>query len=452
MSDTHTDTLPDVPHHDDLAVFARQTQRVYSDFLSNGSAVDLPKANRFLITKARREPIWALCAALHIWRASDTSDNFQNAWECARFAATRSRYTPLDATQYLAALNRLQPDECSAPWISLLKGNALRQLARVHEAEEHYRRAASDAFLAPFAQFRLIDLWLEQGRIDQASALLEALRPRFPYALEMMFTTPVQDILPLAVDSLRQEATTQSPTSSSEPLLRPPTDRLLWLVACDPAYLSRYGLALVESLKSAGTQKHPTDVTVSLHVHVVSDAQSPSPIELLRAMNRVYPIQVTRRTYDMAGWNDSQKRALYACERFILLPDLLGQHACPILVTDVDMCCQRCPSELLGDLANNDVLMTRFGIVREAWDQFAATLMLVNATPAAHAFAARLRTLIVSLLQQHPNPWFADQVALYRLIQVEAASAQIHAVDGLISDDAHAECLFTTLHASWQTP
>lgn len=223
---------------------------------------------------------------------------------------------------------------------------------------------------------------------------------------------------------------------------------MVWLIACDPVYLEKYGERLMTSLMAVKASTDTASV-LKIHVHVVSDVDSPAPIETLSRMRAVTPFEVTRRTHALKGHSGAQHAALFACERFLVLPELMQRYQCPILVTDVDVSCIQHPIDLLRYLNGTDLLMTRFGVAREAWDLHPATFVLFNLTDAAQQFAARLCAIIEHLLRTHPNPWFADQVALYRVLELERPPLSLGLVLGVITDEPDSNAFFTTFHGSW---
>lgn len=417
--------------------------------LFSGERTSIPVAHsdvwNFASDVSKQEPIWGLFAWLYLWgKGTPETDCFHQVWECARFAGSESRYSRLSASQYLhladslLAMNGLAPMPVTSSVAHLIRGNALRQLEQHEAAATAYQvgHIAESAF--PFNTLRLADLWLATGKFRAAEALLHSLQPAYPGALEMLFLHAPAAPPNVAASSV---VAALDPQKSS-------TQCLVWLIACDPVYLEKYGEQLLTSLMAA---KVPTDAIgiFKIHVHVVSDIASPAPMETLRRMHDVAPFEVTRRTYALKGFTSAQRAALFACERFLVLPELLQRYQCPMLVTDVDVSCTRHPMGLLHYLDGTDVVMTRFRVVREAWDLHSATFAMFNVSNAAQQFVARLRVIINHLLSNHPNPWFADQVALYRVLELERPPLSLGLLNGVISDEPDTNAFFTTLHGSW---
>ena len=92
---------------------------------------------------------------------------------------------------------------------------------------------------------------------------------------------------------------------------------------------------------------------------------------------------------------------------------------------------------------------TRFGVIRDAWDRYPATALWFKPTEAAKAFCQRLSVTILSLLSQHPEPWFVDQVALFRLIEGGLTPAKTTEQPLVLTDTESPEALFRILHGSW---
>lgn len=101
-------------------------------------------------------------------------------------------------------------------------------------------------------------------------------------------------------------------------------------------------------------------------------------------------------------------------------------------------------------MADGDVGRTRFGVIRDAWDRYPATALWFKPTEAAIQFGQRLSATILSLLSQHPEPWFVDQVALFRLIEGGLTLAKITEQPLVLTDTDSPEAFFRILHGSWQ--
>jgi hypothetical protein len=122
-----------------------------------------------------------------------------------------------------------------------------------------------------------------------------------------------------------------------------------------------------------------------------------------------------------------------------------------MLVTDIDMDPLQHPTLLMGALGDGDIGYTRFGAVREAWDRYPATALLFQSTEAASGFCKRLSATILSLLGQHPAPWFVDQVALFWLVEGGVTPAKLTCLSLILTDSESPIAFFRILHGRWMS-
>ena len=120
-------------------------------------------------------------------------------------------------------------------------------------------------------------------------------------------------------------------------------------------------------------------------------------------------------------------------------------------MTDIDVECIKNPMELFDRLGDGDIGLTKFGIVRDAWDRYPATAIVVRPTQAAIAFFQRLSGMVIALLNAHPQPWFVDQIAIFRLIEEGLTPAKCVHLELLLTDATPSETgFFRILHGSWE--
>lgn len=390
-----------------------------------------------MVTAAHVEPVWALQAGLALWSAGrQQSHHFHNIWNCSRYAGIHSRYSPLKAEEHLSNIGTLYSSDQTDPASPslarfIIRGNALRQLHRYDEAETAYLHGLDVYPDDPFLKFRLIDLWLMTYQYGRANELLTSLRARYPDALEMLFALPVPDTA-IGPDKIM-------------PALDADGADFVWLVAADPVYLQRYGLRLAQ-----GIARQRGETIVKLHVHVVTEPDKPAPTDVLEAMARLIPLHVTQRQLDLSGASANQRKALFASERFLFLAEMLAKYQRPLLVSDIDVECLQNPHVLFSRMGGADIAHTRFSTVRDAWDRYPATVLLFQPTPAAISFCQRLSGMIITLLNNHRNPWFVDQVALFRLIEGGLTLAKLTYLEYLLTDTDSPKAYFRILHGSWQ--
>ena len=143
---------------------------------------DINALKQLMVSCATTEPTWGLLLGLHLWQLDCTnSADFHNVWNCSRYAGIQSRFSSLNATEYLANSTTLYTSvngsSSAAQYITA--GNAYRQLHRYSEAECTYLQGLDVCVDDPFLKFRLVDLWLMTYQHDRAKQLLSSLRSRF---------------------------------------------------------------------------------------------------------------------------------------------------------------------------------------------------------------------------------------------------------------------------------
>ena len=392
---------------------------------------------QLMVSCATTEPIWGLLLGLHLWQLGCTNAaDFHNVWNCSRYAGIQSRFSNLNATEHLANSTTLYASVngsiSAAQYITA--GNAYRQLHRYSEAECTYLQGLDVCVDDPFLKFRLVDLWLMTYQHDRAKQLLSSLRSRFPYAVEMLFQHPVLD-------------GTQGPADQL-PDLKAEVANYIWLVAADPVYTERFGERLANSIATA-RQTIPELSQLYLHLHVVNQPDKPTPVDVINKMNALLPINSTQRTLNLDAVTDNQRSAVFASERFIFLAEILAKYNKPLLVSDIDVECLHDPYPLFSKLGDADIGYTRFHTVRDAWDKCPATVLLFKPTQAAIDFCKHLSGMIITLLNNHPHPWFVDQVALFRLIEEGLTPAKFVYLKHILTDTDSPNAYFRILHGSW---
>lgn len=404
---------------------------------------------RLMVACSTTEPVWGLLLGMCLWNSGrQTPHDFQNIWDCSRFAGIGSRFSPKDAEAHLAEVatgyggQRLTPDNW-APFI--IRGNALRQLHRYAEAESAYLHGLDVCPDNPLLKFRLVDLWLLTYQLDRAKQMLACLRPRFGYALEMLFQIPVSSELAVS--------------NSQLPSLDPGECDYVWLVAADPVYVERYAQgwarSVADTLGEVASRKLLRQPLLHVHVlHPTGSAQTNAGTDgnlaaCLSTIATLLPIKATQRRLDLCQATSNQRKAVFASERFLFLAEMLSKYQRPILVTDIDVECIRDPSSLFDKMGGADIGHTRFTVVRDAWDKYPATALLFMPTEAAIGFCRHLAAMITVLIQQHPQPWFVDQVALYRMIEEGRSDAKLVLLESVLTDSDSPLAYFRTLHGSW---
>jgi len=400
----------------------------------NTLAPDQGKAlEALMVIAAKTEAVWGLLAGLTLWKSGGrTLADFTNVWMLSRYSGIQSKFSPYPAIEHLCRVEPWSSNQAGpAPYV--IRGNAYRQLHRYADAESAYLEGIEHFPADPFLKFRLVDLSLMTYQLGRARALLAGLRATYPYAREMMFSQPVPE--------------TAIGPQNVLPDLSAENAEFVWLVAADPVYAEKYGV------KFARTVAAQTNGRAQVHFHVVRDIDTPPPAAVIEAVKALVPMVGTERTVKLAGVSPNQRSALFASERFLFLAELLAKYNKPLLVTDIDVECMKNPSELFQRLGNGDIGLTRFRVVRDAWDKYPATAIIIRPTSAAIEFCQKLSGMIISLLDNHPQPWFVDQVALYRLIEEGLTSAKVVLLEHILTDTEPPSPagFFRILHGSWQS-
>ena len=427
--------VPSTPLFAKISQGAARLHLAIKEVVQKGETID--RLESMMVAAANVEPVWALQAGLALWSAGhQQSHDFHNIWNCSRYAGIQSRFSSLTAQVHLDNIDTLYGSghtDADSPSLTsfIIRGNALRQMHRYGEAESAYLHGLVIYPDDPFLKFRLIDLWLMTHQHNRATELLASLRPRYPDALEMLFALPVSDAA-IGPDKIMPELDADGAD-------------FIWLVAADPVYLQRYGVRLAQ-----GVVRQRGETRVKLHVHVVTEPDKPAPTDVLEVMATLIPMHVTQRQLDLKTASTSQRKALFASERFLFLAEMLAKYQRPMLVTDIDVECLQNPFPLFWQMGDADIAHTRFAIVRDAWDRYPATALLFRPTEAAITFCKRLSGMIITLLNSHTNPWFVDQVALFRLIEGGLTPGKLTYLEYLLTDTASPQAYFRILHGSWQ--
>lgn len=384
---------------------------------------------------AQFESAWALALACLAWREPDrrTPAAFLNAWQFARFAGNSGRFSRLNAASQLE-LSKAMWQDCASPAASIWYANALRQQRQFSAASDVLLDGIARFPNDPFIKFRLADLMLATGQAEAAQRLLRQLRPHFPFAREMMFITDIASPAPPGPDLFQS--------------LDAGAAGIVCFAAADPVYMERYAPLYVQSMQRLAPQAH-------LHLHIIRDVQASLPQGVVAALApHAARLTLTQRSTSMEGRDRQWQKAFFASERFLLLAEMLKKYQRPIFVTDIDIELLRDPATLLPLLSGQDFLHTGFNDSNEAWERYAGAAFLVAPTATSILFFEKMAQMLMALLNGHAQPWFADQIALFRLIEGGDIPCRIQYVHNLFSDAATppADAYFRTLHADWQTP
>ena len=390
-------------------------------------------AKKIMAESGYIECSWSLIIGGLLWRSGyRTFDDFSNMWNCARFSGVSSRFSRLNTAEHLEIAQNLKAKHPS-PAAFILLGNAQRGLYRYSNAEDAYLEGIHRFPDDPFIKFRLVDLHLATYKLHQAHQLLNNLKPLYPYAREMMFISPNDTKLSVPENFI--------------PPLSAGSKGLVCFVAADPVYTQRYAINFARSVQNC------TGNEVHFHFHLICDTGTRVSPNIYAELNNIIDNPVfTERNIDVASAGPEWRKALFASERFLFLAEILRKYQKPVLVTDIDVECLKDPMELLPRLENGDFGYTNFKNTLEAWERYAATVMLVKPTEASITFFRNMAMMLMSVLGKHSQPWFADQIVLFRLIEEFPSFARSIFLQNILTDSSppSPQGYFRILHGSWE--
>lgn len=182
------------------------------------------------------------------------------------------------------------------------------------------------------------------------------------------------------------------------------TEEFTLLAACDSVYLRKYSKGLVASSALAGN---------NLHLHVTNPSESDLKyIDYLKAAYKsLSASHVMTSSYDtlpIAHLNDDEKRCFYACNRFIVAPEIVRGD---VLIIDIDSLIMYHVENLREDIGlyfrTGDVI--RSGV--PPWGKKAKIIM-------AGSVYCKLKSMDFirtarDFINQKEMVWHVDQVALW---------------------------------------
>ena len=391
-------SIPQYKHITDLLLTLENIEHITADHISF--------LKRMLHECVNVETSWSLFISHFLWTLNaNHDDNFNDTWNCARWSGFTYKGSKLDSENHLKFSLELRQKN-SSPVCFILLGNAYRALLRFREAEDTYLQGCAYWPNDPFLKLRLADLYLATFRYGLAEPILRFLRPQYPFAREMMFLDVSQESeipTPIFLDD-KNEAI-ESQVSKYE---------FIAFIAADSKYLEKYGVLYVQSM-----QKEHQD-RVHFHLHVIHDIDTALPyatFELLKESAK--SISFSHRATSIPFENTNLMKSIYASERFLVLPYLLEKIQMPIVMTDIDI---ECLCDLRHFIHSNTQM--DFSVIApskdspEAWEHFNANCLLINPTTESINAFKRIASNIIFQLNHNPLPWFVDQIALFREIQL----------------------------------
>ena len=189
--------------------------------------------------------------------------------------------------------------------------------------------------------------------------------------------------------------------------------RFVVLACSDSRYLLKYGFNFVNSFeRNASGGK-------LLHLHVVDpERESMAMLERIRKELRPASLAVTL-SESPGGMRDGVRRNVYySCSRFLLLPQLLGRYAVPIVCVDIDAIVERSLDDAVDWASSFDVALTRREPLHSPWLDISAGLVIANSSAPSVSYFERVRSYLLDFMERDAMPWHVDQSALYCVLRM----------------------------------
>jgi hypothetical protein len=206
--------------------------------------------------------------------------------------------------------------------------------------------------------------------------------------------------------------------------------QLALLTACDVSYLE-YAIRLILSAEAFSPGQR-----IILHV-VNPDARVLQRLAHLRSRLQHTTLQISHEIVALDGLTPEQRRAYYACVRFIRLAELMPVSPNDFLVLDADALVV---SPIDGPIAMRDdaqLALVRRDLGPEPVPDHlavAAGAVWFRSEPAVHAFATRLSADLIRQFQANEAEWFMDQRALVNRIRDPNAGLRVGPLDRRYAD------------------
>lgn len=322
-------------------------------------------------------------------------------------------FTPLWvalATSDLPALLVEHPDgRIPATYENLVAlGNHAFREQRYQQAADFYAQAQQQRPDWPFADGSLAYALATLGRHADADAIFRRLGERFawPYGN-----------LRLGESFWRELHATETPTSAVDLAIPNRHAEFNWqaLIAVDSRYLDKYALAMARSF----LRQHASGAGLHLHVVNPTDAAREQAANLANGSDG--RIAVSFETKDVGTDRASdcrrirERRAYFACTRFLIAPSLLEHYRVPLMILDADLLVKRPLDELIVN-DDVDVGVTRFPVNRQIlWQQYFASLQVFRPTSGGQLYATLLARYLRYFLDRDQWIWPLDQAGQYSL-------------------------------------
>jgi hypothetical protein len=197
-------------------------------------------------------------------------------------------------------------------------------------------------------------------------------------------------------------------------------DRLIVASACDGRYLD-YALPLIRSL-----DVFSPGFCFALHV-VNPSADDLSRLEQFARVLVSTRLAISIESTDSADATQDELRCYYACARFLILPDLLGEFGLPVLCVDADSLVVNPIDFRFSDDADADVVV----FCEQLYDDVSAKRRVKNGTivvqpnDRVQSLLGELRDEFVRVLSDEAVAWYVDQEVFARKLQEHQATIRL---------------------------
>lgn len=174
------------------------------------------------------------------------------------------------------------------------------------------------------------------------------------------------------------------------------------LLSCDILYYKNFAIPMLNSLKETGYKGR-----VFIHI-MTTDNFEDLKITEINDLDIEYHIE------DVSSILDSMKRRVYYhISRFNVLKKLVNEYSIPICMMDVDSLFNNSPEEIFNNHKAADVAMRGRPCRLHIWNQYNASVFLVNPTENGKNYINHICHYLNSLWVNNLAKWGADQVAMF---------------------------------------
>lgn len=205
----------------------------------------------------------------------------------------------------------------------------------------------------------------------------------------------------------------------------PPAGALVLLSACDTGYLD-YAIRLVRS-----ADVFSPGAFVALHV-VNPTAEVRRRLAEIKTNLHHTQLWVSYEFVDLNGLTPENRRAYYACARFLRLAELISKWSTDFLVLDSDALVVNPLKGPFSKEGDAQISLLRRDLeevpVPEHLAVAAGTVWLSN-VQVAQEFASRLASELKAALETEDAGWFIDQRILGRLVREHGSAVKVSSID-----------------------